>query len=376
MRRAPRFGIFGLLAGFAVLAALLPLAATVPSILSASRTESDQRSADALNTAARQVAVRLSRGLAEQWREHTALSRIATAEGIGGTFALRLDTAKLLNSRLAWIGVAAPDGRVLAASDRVLEGQDVSARPWFRAGLQGAFAGDVHEALLLARLLPAPASGEPLRLIDFAVPLRRSDGTVLGVLGSHVDWAWVRDLVRNAPALARSEVLLIARDGTVLVGPSGLEGQPLRLRVALSAQQGVAATGIETWGDGGSYHTVAVPIGAGDGTPGFGWSIVIRQDPATTLGTARQLAVSLATPLAIAAALVLVAGLLVARALSRTAGRLAAAAGAMADGRLDYPVPETRATRELAQLAEALARLDRAPLDKARRTKAMREEAL
>lgn len=235
MRRLPRVGVSALIAVFATFAAVIPLLAALSGLLNAARNESDLRATDSLNVASRQIALRLSRGLTEQWFEHEALARIATTEGINGNFSVRLDTAKALNSRLAWMGIAAPDGRVLAATNNLLEGQDVSARPWFRAGLQGAFAGDVHEAQLLARHLPRAADGEPLRLIDFSGPLRRPDGSVAAVLGSHVDWAWVRDLVRAAPGPTGAEALLISREGIVLVGPAGLEGRQLRLRATLSA---------------------------------------------------------------------------------------------------------------------------------------------
>src|SRR5690606_16446328 len=72
----------------------------------------------------------------------------------------------------AWIGRVALDGQVLGASDGLLEGQSVAERPWFRRALQGPMLGDAHEAVLLAKLLPAPASGQPLRFIDIAAPVR------------------------------------------------------------------------------------------------------------------------------------------------------------------------------------------------------------
>jgi HAMP domain-containing protein len=333
----------------------------VPGLLVAAHGQSELRAADTLNAAGHQVALRLGRGLAEQWREHEALARFAAADGVTGPFALRLDTAKALNTRLTWIGFATPDGQVVTATGRVLEGQDVSARPWFRAGLQNAFAGDLHEALMLARHLPPPASGEPLRLIDFSGPLRRADGSVFGVLGSHVNWDWVKELVRSALGPDRSEAMLIARDGVVLVGPPALEGRKLGLRVALSAQQGVPVTAVERWQDGEDYLTAAVPVASGNGMPGFGWSVVIRQNPAVMANTARSLARAVATPLVIAASVVLILGLLLARTLAGPMRRLAAAAGALADGTLNHPMPEARGTREIAGLADALARLDRLP---------------
>jgi HAMP domain-containing protein len=375
MRRPPRFGAFGLIAGFALLAAMLPLGAVVPGLYDAARIQSELRAADALRATGQQVAVRLGRGLTEQWREHEALARFAAVDGVSGTFALRLDTAKALNARLAWMGVAAPDGRVVAASDRVLEGQDVSARPWFRAGLQGAFAGDVHDAVLLARHLPAAPGGEPLRLIDFSGPLRRADGSVLGVLGSHVEWAWARELVRTAPSPAQAEAMLVTRDGVVLVGPPALEGRRLQLRVALSAQQGVAATAIEGWEDGAQYLTAAIPVAAAGSLPGFGWSVIVRQDPAALVDTARNLVRAVAAPLLVAAALVFALGLVLARALAQPMQQLATAAISLAEGRLNHPVPDARGTRELAGFASALARLDRDPLQTVPSAAPTRQEA-
>ena len=72
----------------------------------------------------------------------------------------------------AWIGVADTSGKVVLAAGGLLEGRDVSERPWFQSARSQPFAGDVHLAKLLASLLPASASGAPLRFVDFAASLR------------------------------------------------------------------------------------------------------------------------------------------------------------------------------------------------------------
>ncbi|MCP2936172.1 hypothetical protein NK983_26135, partial [Salmonella enterica subsp. enterica serovar Typhimurium] len=59
----------------------------------------------------------------------------------------------------SWIGVADLDGVVQAATHDLLLGQNVAQRPWFAGGLDGVFIGDLHEALLLAKLLPKKGSG-------------------------------------------------------------------------------------------------------------------------------------------------------------------------------------------------------------------------
>lgn len=93
----------------------------------------------------------------------------------------------------AWIGVTDPSGKVLAATRNMLEGADVSQRPWFQNALKGQAMGDVHEALLLAQLMGSPG-GEPMRFVDIAFPLKNNDGQITGVLGVHLSWKWARDI--------------------------------------------------------------------------------------------------------------------------------------------------------------------------------------
>jgi hypothetical protein len=63
----------------------------------------------------------------------------------------RLDTIVATNSQYAWLGIADPSGVVLVATGGILEKVNVIERPWFKAGLAGPFAGDVHDALLLQK---------------------------------------------------------------------------------------------------------------------------------------------------------------------------------------------------------------------------------
>src|SRR6476646_2986297 len=71
-----------------------------------------------------------------------------------------LELRKTLRSEFAWLGVADAHGKVVQAIGGMLQGQSVAKRPGFIAAQQGVYTGDVHEALLLAKLLPSQASGE------------------------------------------------------------------------------------------------------------------------------------------------------------------------------------------------------------------------
>jgi len=364
VRRTPRLGLRAYLTGFFVLATLAPTLATLPFIVGASNAAADKRAVEGLRTAGQQASTLLARALYVPWREVDGLAAMAASDGgPNGAFRIRLDTVKKLNDRLSWLGVAGPDGRVAAAADGALEGQDVSERAWFRNGLDGPFAGDVREAVLLQRLLsPTGEAGEPLRILDFSKPMRRAaDGAVSGVVGAHVSWNPVRDLVRDAARPERADILLVSRDGTVIVGPAGLEGARVHsLRGVIAAGQGVAAAAEEEWPDGGRHLSVTVPVPGYRNMPGFGWSLILRQPSAVAHAPAREMAARLLPPMLSVSLALLVAGLLLARALARPLSGLAAAAEAMAMGRLDEPVPERRDHREAAALSAALARLQSA----------------
>ena len=51
--------------------------------------------------------------------------------------------------------------------------------------------GDVHLALLLQNIL---GGTEVLRFVDVAAPIKDYNNKTVGVLGSHLSWAWAKEL--------------------------------------------------------------------------------------------------------------------------------------------------------------------------------------
>lgn len=177
-----------------------------------------------------------------------------------------------------WIGVAAPDGTVLAALDDLLVGKSVAARPWFKQGLIEPAIMDVHEASLLAALLPARAE-EKYQFIDFTTPLKGKDDQVIGVIGIHLDWKFfiseIEQDVFNTVSPS-TQTLILAKDGSLRMG-NRLDLSDIQDNTAWSKMAGFqkAAGGysnwsIETLSDGKEYLIAFAPNNSPE-TKGLSW---------------------------------------------------------------------------------------------------------
>jgi hypothetical protein len=211
-----------------------------------------------------------------------------------------------IDDRFSWIGVADASGKVLISSNGMLEGASVAQRPWFKSGLTGPFAGDVHEAVLLQNLLPK--RDEPYRFIDFSAPIRNESGQVVGVLGAHFDWVWVMKLVDSFRA-GDEDIVLLSSERRVLHGPTELYGQQIKNQEAPPVSAALQDARVELWPDGQLYITQTVPIRTKAGAPSFGWSLAVRSDADKVIEQSREPLVSFWLLLG-AAMLITLAGIL------------------------------------------------------------------
>ncbi|MYN10101.1 sensor domain-containing diguanylate cyclase [Pseudoduganella aquatica] len=190
-----------------------------------------------------------------------------------------LDSLQKTFPDYAWIGMADNGGVVYAATGGMLEGANVSARPWFQKGKAGLRAADYHPAVLLGKLLPQ--SADPWRFVDVAAPVTQANGDARGVLGVHLSWDWARRLARTliTPALREygAEIIVLRDDGTVLLGPQGMEEQKLAtasLALALDGQTGFLQ---EVWPDGRRYVTGYSRTGRAQDLASLQWVVLVRQ---------------------------------------------------------------------------------------------------
>ncbi|RZL35334.1 MAG: diguanylate cyclase [Rubrivivax sp.] len=272
-------------------------------------------------------------------------------EGVRGS----LDRRQALHDEFAWLGVADAEGKVLQASGGLLTGRSVAQREWFIAAREGVYLGDVHEAKLLATLLPALPNGEPTRFIDFAAPIHDAQGRLRGVVGAHARWGWVTGIVegvvrRQSPG-AGIDALIIDRQGRVLY--------PEALKIAQTAGGAVLpkpADGRfegEQIFDGKAYLASEATLQART-KAALGWRIVTRQPMEQAMRPVRDLHRQLVLLGLLAAAALTLAALLLARRISRPVEQLARVAERVTTERRIPDFPERPAARELAHLSDAM----------------------
>lgn len=264
----------------------------------------------------------------------------------------------------SWIGVADLQGTVRVATDELLVGRVVKERPWFVGGLQERYVGDVHEAKLLASLLPAPSNGEPLRFVDFAAPLK-VDGRVIGVVGLHADVQGARSVVeaflpKNAAA-RRVEVYIFTRSGEIVFGVDREARVNVSELAQLLADQAPIAPGEQArpavdiaWGDGKHYLTTSWSLDAYAPELGLGWQVLVRQPIEVAYAPAVEAARSALAVGLLFAALAVAGGLLLGRQLTRPIKQIARAARDVEAGVPGAVIPDADHNQELSHLSNAL----------------------
>ena len=192
-----------------------------------------------------------------------------------------LDQLKSSIPVFSWIGLTDSSGNVVAATDKILVGSNISKRPVYQEGKNGRFIGDVHNAVLLANLLPNP-TGEPMQFVDISNPLTDESGNFTGVLAAHLSWEWSRqvkdEIVKPLKdELSGAEVFVVSgNDHTVLLGPPEMTGKVLNINSVHNARKRENSWLVEQWPDGKNYLT---GFSIGDGHhdySGLGWIVIVR----------------------------------------------------------------------------------------------------
>lgn len=191
----------------------------------------------------------------------------------------------------AWIGLTDPSGVVYAATGGLLQGVNVSERPWFKNGQQQLFTGDYHPALLLEKKLPEIEGN--WRFVDVSLPVKRSNGEYRGVLGVHLSWEWAHGvadaLLIPADRQYQVEVLVVRDDGMIILGPDYLQETKISTPSLGLARSGKVGAVSEKWPDGRRYLTGYSQTGVNSTDSSLKWSVLIRQPEEIALATFHDL---------------------------------------------------------------------------------------
>lgn len=300
----------------------------------------------------------MDRGMFERYRE---IQIAATLDDIRNP-AVPVNQKREILSKLqttfnayAWIGMCDASGKGLVGTGNYLEGKDLSKRPWCSQGRDQPFIGDVHDALLLSRLLPNP-SGEMFYLLDVAAPVTDRLGVLQGVLCGHIYWRWAEEMLASK-STPGTDLILLNKDGLVLAGP--LKARTPFAEVAPQTMHAISHGNksgylTERWADGKTY---LVGYARGEGYrdyPGLGWITLFRQDVTQAYAPARELQQRI---LLIGAALGLLfawMGWLLAGRIARPIREISASAEKVAAGNLQFSPPAMRGDGEVAHLSDAI----------------------
>ena len=278
----------------ALLFGTLALLVGLPSTLYTNQVYHERLIADrgqSLHDLAQAVAAVVGENLQERQREISLLAQTPLfREQPLDAPAIRDSLGRLQASyaTYSWIGLADTAGRVRNATGDLLVGAEVNQRPWFQRGLTSAHIGDVHEALLLSKLLPPPPDGRAMRFIDFTAPVQDAQGQVRGVLGAHAHWDWAEDVIQVLrPAQAAQQgldIFIVNRRGQIIY-PEG-DGLPAAVPGELAVDPPFVTI---PWDGAGPYLSALARVPEVIPEDPLGWSIAVRQPRALALAEVHDL---------------------------------------------------------------------------------------
>ena len=256
----------------------------------------------------------------------------------------------------AWIGICDDKGVGLVGTGKYLEGKDLSKRPWCTQGRDRSYLGDMHDALLLSKLLPNP-SGEMFYLVDVAAPVIDKKGKLQGVLCGHIFWKWAEEVLDSKQTPGK-DLFLLTQDGLVLSGPEAPRSElsklaPLTMQ-AIKQSESSGGHLLEKWSNGKTYLVGYAKSSGYRDYPGMGWISLMREDVTLAFAPARELRQRILVTGGLLGLLFAWLGWLMAGRIAKPITRISQAADKLAAGDLSYDVPAIQGDGEVAHLSTAI----------------------
>lgn len=240
-----------------------------------------------LHEIAFQAADKLDKGMYERFVDVLTLSNNQIIKEPSNSTAEKRESIEFLQKYFtdySWIGLTDTKGTVLASTGKLLEGADVSKRPWFQQGIEKVSFGDVHEAKLLSKLLPNN-SKEPLRFVDVSAPVTNKKGEIIGVIGAHLSWDWTKEirevLMNKSEDVKIGELFIINQAGEILLGDKNEETVAMMADFAKKDRPHTITNHkyLIAWENTKGFKDY----------PGLGWKVVVIQSLDVALAPANEL---------------------------------------------------------------------------------------
>jgi signal transduction histidine kinase len=295
-----------------------------------------------------------------------------------GTLRKLLENLQQASPEFEWIGVANPQGRVLAATHGVMEGTRVADQSWFALGRTGVRSGDVRLAPALPKPTAAAIDGAPKPFAYLIATVIDAKGDNVGVVGVQLGERWLADLAmgfgQEPRESAGTEALLVDENGTVLIGPAARTGRHWEGTTEPTDAASTSALGsvprrrvewpshVERLPDGSRYLVARAKPAASDALQALGWHVVVVQplpDAASSASTLQSQIAAVLLGLGLLAALL---GALIARRVARNLEAIARSADAIRTGaaqKIAVPPGQNEAARLGRALDELLTSLQR-----------------
>ncbi|EZP62066.1 MULTISPECIES: diguanylate cyclase domain-containing protein [unclassified Exiguobacterium] len=311
-----------------------------------------------LSTTAHQLSDKLDHYMWSRYAEVKLLGSLSTIQQTDQKVETRRTLEELQRQipDFSWIGRLDANGKVIASTNQILEGTSIKERPVFQEALSQPFIGDVHEAVLLAKLLPNP-SGEPLQFVDISTPLY-DKGRFSGVLATHLSFEWAKAIEQSfqsaTSSLQKVDVFIVSQDRkTILLGPNGWSGKTLPTSVTLTSNAPATAF----WKEKEFVSGQSTSRGYKD-YDGLGWTVLVRQPTSIAFADADALRQTIFIAGLIASLITALLGWMLAKLLTRPLLKITHAAQQM-QGDPSKSLPNHRGIREIETLTDALQQLIR-----------------
>ena len=252
-------------------------------------------------TLAFQISDKLDRSFYERVRELQFSAGLPPLRTPGTAPAERrrlLDSILDASPDLAWVGFVDLNGKIVSATQGLLENTSVAETAWFRGAREKPSAGSVHEMPDFARRLQDSGDETASRFVEIAVPVTNPEGRQIGVLAALVRWSTARaiqlSVVPEAATRERLGVTIYALSGDVWLdsGGTGWTAPPAPPAVPDAKRFRGSMTEAQT---SGPPYLTGYARGRGfRDFRGLGWLVTVRQPVADAFAGVRTLQRSMA----------------------------------------------------------------------------------